>query len=52
MVDDPQPGMIAILLLQEVSHTRPFGGLGLSGRSGYRPPSPRWLKLWRCSRPG
>ena len=38
--------------LQEAAHTPSFGGLGLSGRSGYRPPSPRWLKLWRCSRPG
>ena len=32
--------------------THLFGGLGLSGRSGYRPPSPRWLKFWHCSRPG
>ena len=24
----------------------------LSGRSGYRPPSPRWLKFWRCFEAG
>ena len=47
----PDSGELPFASSGGLSHA-PVRWIGASGRSGYRPSSPRWLKLWRCSRPG
>ena len=51
-VSDPVVGLITGLDHDRIQVATYAEGGDLSGRSSYRPPSPRWLKLWRCSRPG